>query len=74
MVREIAWIIRAINREGKSIILVKQNAAMALRLAPKGYVMQTGSVVLEGKGQDLLNDGAGKRTYLGGSAAAGGCR
>ena len=66
MVKEIAKIIRDINSEGKSIILVEQNAALALRLAHKGYVIQTGSIVLEGTGQELLDNEAVKKAYLGG--------
>ena len=66
MVREIARIIRDINGEGKSIVLVEQNAAMALRLAHRGYVIQTGTIALEGAGQDLLADDAVRKAYLGG--------
>ena len=66
MVKEIAKIIRDINGEGKSIILVEQNAALALRLAHKGYVIQTGSIVVEGTGQELLDNEAVKKAYLGG--------
>jgi len=66
MVKEIAKIIRDINDEGKSIILVEQNAALALRLAHKGYVIQTGSIVVEGTGQELLDNEAVKKAYLGG--------
>lgn len=66
MVKEIAKIIRDIHREGKSIILVEQNAALALRLAHKGYVIQTGSIVIEGACEDLLNNDAVKKAYLGG--------
>jgi len=66
MVREIAKIIRDINGEGKSIILVEQNAALALRLAHAGYVIQTGAIVARGSGQDLLNDASVKKAYLGG--------
>lgn len=66
MVKEIAKIIRDIHREGKSIILVEQNAALALRLGHKGYVIQTGSIVIEGACEDLLNDDAVKKAYLGG--------
>jgi branched-chain amino acid transport system ATP-binding protein len=66
MVGEIARIVRDINQVGKSIILVEQNAAMALRLAHKGYVIQTGMMVLEGKAQDLLNDDGVRKAYLGG--------
>jgi branched-chain amino acid transport system ATP-binding protein len=66
MVKEIAKIIRDINKEGKSIILVEQNAALALRLAHRGYVIQTGSIVVEGTGDELLDDEAVKKAYLGG--------
>ena len=66
MVKEIAKIIRDINGEGKSIILVEQNAALALRLAHKGYVIQTGSIVVEGTGRELLDNDAVKKAYLGG--------
>ena len=66
MVKEIAKIIRDINNEGKSIILVEQNAALALRLAHRGYVIQTGSIVVEGTGQELLDNEAVKKAYLGG--------
>jgi len=66
MVKEIAKIIRDINGEGKSIILVEQNAALALRLAHRGYVIQTGSIVVEGTGKELLDNEAVKKAYLGG--------
>ena len=66
MVKEIGRIVGDINREGKSIILVEQNAAMALRLAHRGYVIQTGLMVLEGRSQDLLNDDGVRKAYLGG--------
>lgn len=66
MVREIGQIIRDIHSAGKSIILVEQNAAMALRLAHRGYVIQTGTIVLEGTGQDLLSSDMVKKAYLGG--------
>jgi branched-chain amino acid transport system ATP-binding protein len=65
MVKEIAQIIRDINAEGKSIILVEQNAAMALRLAHRGYVIQTGSIALQGPGHELLSDDAVRKAYLG---------
>lgn len=66
MVKEIAKIIQDINAAGKSIILVEQNAAIALRLAQKGYVIQTGIIILEGPGQDLLDNDTVKKAYLGG--------
>jgi branched-chain amino acid transport system ATP-binding protein len=56
--------IQTINRHGTSVLLVEQNAFMALRIASYGYVMQTGQVVLEGPGQDLLKNEATVRAYL----------
>lgn len=66
LVREIAKIIRNLNKLGKSIILVEQNASLALRLSHKAYVIQTGSIVLEGTGQELLRNGDVRKAYLGG--------
>jgi branched-chain amino acid transport system ATP-binding protein len=70
LVKEIAKIIRDINGQGKSIILVEQNAALALRLAHRGYVIQTGAIVLEGTNQDLLSNEDVKKAYLGGVASS----
>lgn len=66
LVQEIAKIIREINSDGVSIILVEQNATMALRLAQKGYVLETGRVALEGQAKELLVDQHVKAAYLGG--------
>ncbi len=68
LVAEIGRIIRDINRRGISILLVEQNARMALRLGSRAYVLQTGSVVLEGPCAALLNDEKVKHAYLGGVA------
>jgi branched-chain amino acid transport system ATP-binding protein len=57
--------IRAIHRAGTAVLLVEQNAFMALRTATYGYVLQTGRVVLEGKAEDLLRDEQMMRAYLG---------
>ncbi len=54
-----------INREGTTILLVEQNAAMALQIAQRGYVPESGTVVLEASARDLLNSDSGRRTYLG---------
>jgi branched-chain amino acid transport system ATP-binding protein len=62
----IAKIIRTINQEGVSILLVEQNAKLALGLAYKGYVLETGAVVLEGETKELLQNEAVKSAYLGG--------
>jgi branched-chain amino acid transport system ATP-binding protein len=64
--RTIVKIIGTINQEGVSILLVEQNAKLALGLAHKGYVLETGAVVLEGKTNELLQNEAVKSAYLGG--------
>lgn len=65
LVQEIFNIIQDINSQGTSILLVEQNAQMALSVANRGYVLETGSVVLEGKSQELLNNPQVARAYLG---------
>lgn len=65
MVDEIASLIADINQQGISVLLVEQNAAIALRLANRGYVMETGRIVLSGESGTLLNDERVKRAYLG---------
>jgi len=66
MVQEMARIIIDLNKLGKSVVLVEQNAAMALRMAHRGYVIQTGSIVLTGTGHELLNNDMVRKAYLGG--------
>ena len=66
MVNEIGSIIRAIHRQGISVLVVEQNAAIALRLADRGYVMETGKIVLGASRDELLSDGRVKKAYLGG--------
>ena len=58
-------IIREINRQGVTILLVEQNAKKALSIADRGYVLETGKIVLEGKAQELLEDESVKKAYLG---------
>src|SRR5215469_16666324 len=65
MTAEIGRIIRQINALGVSIILVEQNAMLALTLAQYGYVLETGSLVMQGNAQDLLRDEGVKKAYLG---------
>jgi branched-chain amino acid transport system ATP-binding protein len=65
LVETIFQIIIDINREGTTILLVEQNALAALSIANRGYVLQTGSIVLEDKGQSLLDNENVRRTYLG---------
>jgi branched-chain amino acid transport system ATP-binding protein len=66
LVRDIFTILREINAQGTTILLVEQNARMALRLASRGYVMETGSIVLEGSANDLLSNPEVRKAYLGG--------
>lgn len=66
MVQEVGRIVRDINEKGATIILVEQNASMALRLAHRAYVVETGRVVLTGTGDELLRSEHVKKAYLGG--------
>jgi len=59
-------IIREIRQRGVTILLVEQNAYFALRMADRGYVMETGRIVLEGKAGDLIENEHVRRAYLGG--------
>jgi branched-chain amino acid transport system ATP-binding protein len=65
LVEEIFAIIQEINRGGTSILLVEQNAQMALSVANRGYVLETGRIVLEGSGEELLHDPEVAAAYLG---------
>lgn len=63
-VEQIFNIIIDMNKEGMTILLVEQNAYQALQIADRGYVIQTGHIVLEGKGTELMNDQMIKEAYL----------
>ena len=65
IVKDIFDIIREINRQGVTILLVEQNANMALQTANTAYVLETGSLAMKGTGRELLNDEAVKKAYLG---------
>jgi branched-chain amino acid transport system ATP-binding protein len=65
IVDQIFTIIRRINQSGVTVLLVEQNAAQALTLANRGYVLETGSIVLEGTGSELLADDRVRAAYLG---------
>lgn len=66
LVDEIFEIIQNLNKQGTTILLVEQNAQMALSIADRGYVLEVGNIVLEGTGKELLNNTAVKSAYLGG--------
>jgi branched-chain amino acid transport system ATP-binding protein len=65
VVAQIFEIIKKVNSEGMTVLLVEQNARMALKVSHRAYVIETGKIVLEGKGSDLLNDDSVRRAYLG---------
>jgi branched-chain amino acid transport system ATP-binding protein len=65
MQQEIAVIIKEIHAQGRTIVLVEQNARLALALAQYGYVLETGEIVLEGDAVKLRDDEGVQRTYLG---------
>ncbi|MDQ6935860.1 MAG: ABC transporter ATP-binding protein [Actinomycetota bacterium] len=65
VVRQIFEIVKEINTDGVTVLIVEQNAAQALSLANRGYVLETGEVVLSGTGQDLLADDRVRAAYLG---------
>lgn len=66
LVEQIFAIIETLNAAGTTILLVEQNAQMALSIANRGYVLETGKIVTTGSGADLLNDDAVRKAYLGG--------
>ena len=65
LVKEIFKIIKQINSLGTTILLVEQNARLALQTATKGYVMEKGRIVLEGSAEELLKNKEVRRVYLG---------
>ena len=66
LVQQIFDIIRELHQAGTTILLVEQNARMALSIADRGYVLETGGIVLEGSGSELMHSDAVKKAYLGG--------
>lgn len=65
LVEEVFRVIQEIHAEGVTVLLIEQNAQAALAIADYGYVMESGRIALQGKGQDLLHDEAVQRAYLG---------
>ncbi|MDR1620865.1 MAG: ABC transporter ATP-binding protein, partial [Synergistaceae bacterium] len=65
LVQQIFDIIKELNKAGVTILLVEQNAQMALSVAHRGYVLETGKVAMRADAQDLLNNDEVKKAYLG---------
>ncbi len=65
-IKEIFNIIQEINKQGTTILLIEQNAKMALSISDRGYVLETGKVVLSGTGKELMESEEVKKAYLGG--------
>lgn len=65
LVKEIFEIIKDVNKSGVTVLLVEQNAKMALSISNRAYVLETGKIVMEGNASDLLEDSAVKKAYLG---------
>jgi branched-chain amino acid transport system ATP-binding protein len=66
LMKDVFDALREINNEGTTILLVEQNARMALQFSQRGYVLESGSIVLEGESSRLLDDPEVKKAYLGG--------
>lgn len=65
VVQQIFQIVQGMNAEGMTILLVEQNARMALKVSHRAYVLETGKIVLQGKGRELLENEEIQRSYLG---------
>jgi branched-chain amino acid transport system ATP-binding protein len=71
VVRDIFGVLKSVNQRGLTILLVEQNARMALQLAHRGYILEQGRVVGEGSGAELLANEGVQRAYLGYVGASG---
>jgi branched-chain amino acid transport system ATP-binding protein len=69
MIAEVARIVRTINAEGITVLIVEQNARLALQLSNFGYLLETGRLVLKGPAADLLHDEHVRGAYLGGTGS-----
>jgi len=65
LVSEIFDIIRDINENGTTVLLVEQNAKKALEIADRAYVLETGNIVMEGSASEIMNDDRVRKAYLG---------
>lgn len=65
LVKKIFHIIKEVHKQGITVLLVEQNAKMALAIADRAYVLETGKITLSGTGRELLNNEKVKKAYLG---------
>ena len=65
LVKEIFHIIKEVHKQGITVLLVEQNAKLALAIADRAYVLETGKITLSGTGRELLNNEKVKKAYLG---------
>jgi len=65
VIAQIFAIVQTLNQKGTTVLLVEQNARMALKISHRAYVIETGRIKLSGRGQDLLNDDGVRKAYLG---------
>jgi branched-chain amino acid transport system ATP-binding protein len=65
VVQEVLRTIRALNERGMTVLLVEQNVAVSLKISSHAYVLENGSVVMSGKGPELLHDDRVRQAYLG---------
>jgi branched-chain amino acid transport system ATP-binding protein len=72
LIDEVAATVGRIRQEGVTVLLVEQNAHVALNLADRGYVLETGRVTISGTGPELLDDPRVQEAYLGAMSSAGG--
>ena len=66
LIEQIFQIVEDLHKAGTTVLLVEQNAQMALSIATRGYVLETGKITMAGTGQELLHDDNVRKAYLGG--------
>ena len=66
LIEQIFQIVEDLHKAGTTVLLVEQNAQMALSIATRGYVLETGNITMTGTGQELLHDDNVRKAYLGG--------
>jgi branched-chain amino acid transport system ATP-binding protein len=69
LILEVARLVQTLNREGVTVVMVEQNAKLALKISHHAFVLETGQVTLEGASDELLQSDRIQSAYLGGAAA-----